>query len=181
VQANPDAQGRVLGDGVDRIAERLASEEATLHDVVLDVLETLRQALALRRVLFCLREARDDRLHARLSAGDAAPAVLAAFRVPLRVSPSLAPDLFTAVCLKGVDTVIADAAAPAVAARLPSWFVPPVWAPTFLLLPVVLRQTTVALVYADRPAAGSIVIAERELRQVRTLRNQIATALRQSR
>jgi hypothetical protein len=93
----------------------------------------------------------------------------------------LAPDLFTAVCLKGVDTVIADAAAPAVAARLPSWFVPPVWAPTFLLLPVVLRQTTVALVYADRPAAGSIVIAERELRQVRTLRNQIATALRQSR
>ena len=54
------------------------------------------------------------------------------------------PVLFYAVCafaliVKGADTLIADATVPSIAARLPAWFREGVGAPSFLLLPLLLK------------------------------------------
>jgi len=88
-------------------------------------------------------------------------------------------DLFAAVCHKGADTLITDASAPMIAARLPAWFVSHVHAPAFLLLPLTLKGAPFALIYADMAQPGGIDLGEKELSMLRTLRNQAVMAFRQ--
>ena len=84
------------------------------------------------------------------------------------------------MCQKGVDTLIADATAANVAARLPAWLRREAQAQTFLLLPMAMKGSTFALIYADRAQAGSIAAGEKELSLLRTLRNQAVMAFRQA-
>jgi hypothetical protein len=53
-------------------------------------------------------------------------------------------------------------------------------AKTFVLLPLLIKGTAVALIYCDRERAGSIVIPEKELSLLKTLRNQALLAIKQS-
>jgi hypothetical protein len=99
-------------------------------------------------------------------------------RVPLVAGKS--PDLFSAVCAKGVDTLIADATQAAIAGRLPAWFVQHVKAPSFLLLPLMIKGATFAMIYADRAEPGGIALGDKELALLRTLRNQAVMAFKQA-
>jgi eukaryotic-like serine/threonine-protein kinase len=72
-------------------------------------------------------------------------------------------DLFAAVCRKGVDTLINDARAANIAARLPAWFQQHVDASAVLLPPMALKGATFALICADKANLGEICIDEREL------------------
>jgi hypothetical protein len=101
-------------------------------------------------------------------------------RVALKLAPGSAPDLFSAVCLKGADTLISDASAAPIAARLPAWFRQSIDAPTFLLLPLALKGAPFGLIYADKARAGAIELGEKELSLLRTLRNQALMAFRQA-
>ena len=112
-----------------------------------------------------------------LGLGDDVDAVKTAFKVPLK--PAAAPDLFSAICTKGMDTLIADATAANVAQRLPAWYRSSVNAPTFLLLPMAMKGKTFALIYADKGKPGGIEVDEKELSLLRTLRNQAVMAFRQ--
>jgi hypothetical protein len=76
--------------------------------------------------------------------------------------------------------LIADAAAAQIATRLPPWLQRNVQARTFLLLPLVMKGATFALIYADRAQAGSIAAGEKELSLLRTLRSQAVMAFRQA-
>ncbi len=157
----------------------MVSESLRLNEVLRMVLETLLRALQLRRVVFALRDPAAQALVGRIGLGEGAQALAGALRVPLRVAPGENADLFTAVCLKGSDTLISDASVATVAARLPRWFGPPAAAPCFLLLPLALRNAPLGLIYADHPRAGGIVLGEQELALLRTLRNQAVMAFRQ--
>lgn len=172
----------VLTAGIQDITATLVDQFA-LASVLRMVLETLLRALGARRVVFCLRDARSPRLVGRFGLGERAQELAPRFEVPLGPpAAGEAPDLFAAVALKGVDTLIADAAAPGIAARLPGWFRQEVAAPTFLLLPLVLKQPAgekvIGLIYADQGQAGGLRLDERELALVRTLRNQAVMAFR---
>ena len=107
-------------------------------------------------------------------------ALVSQFAVPLGAGRLPAQDLLGAVCQKGVDTLIADAAATAVAKRLPPWLQRDDQPRTFLLLPLVMKGATFALIYADRAQAGSIAAGEKELSLLRTLRSQAVMAFRQA-
>ena len=126
--------------------------------------------------MFCLRDARTGALTGRFGLGDSAARVAQAFKVPLQG----ATDLFSAVCAKGVDTLISDAAVGSIAARLPAWYAREVAAPTFLLLPLTLKGAPFALIYADQAQAGGIVLGGKEMALLRTLRNQAVMAFRQA-
>ena len=91
-----------------------------------------------------------------------------------------APDLFAAVCTKGADTMIDDATQPRVAERLPGWYRDAVNAPTFLLLPLMIKGAPFGLIYADKGEKGALQLGEKELALLRTLRNQAVMAFRQS-
>jgi hypothetical protein len=165
----------IMAAGIQDITNSMV-ESFRLNEVLRMILETMFRALAFRRVVFCLRDARTEALAGRFGLGADVERVAASFRIPLRG----ANDLFSAVCLKGADTLISDASAPNIAARLPAWYRQAVDAPAFLLLPLMLKGAPIALIYADKARAGGIELGERELSLLRTLRNQAVMAFKQA-
>ncbi|MDY0747150.1 HDOD domain-containing protein [Paucibacter sp. R3-3] len=169
----------MLTAGVQDITQAMV-ESFKLNEVLRMILETIYRGLGFRRVVFCLRDPKTDALTGRFGLGEGVEAVTPAFRVALSAPPGTVADLFSAVCQKGVDTLIADAGVPKIAERLPAWFQGPVRASSFLLLPMAMKGAPFALIYADKVRAGSIDLGEKELSLLRTLRNQAVMAFKQA-
>jgi eukaryotic-like serine/threonine-protein kinase len=155
----------LLQRGLDALRQTQATPQVMLQRL----LEILHRALGLRCVVCCLREASTGHLVGRLAVGPGAREISTAFRI----EPSLLPgaDLFGALCAKGADTLIADAAAAPVASRLPVWYRQAVNAPTFLLLPMSLKGLPLGLIYADMAQAGALVLGPADLSLLRALRD----------
>ena len=172
----PDEAAAMLAAGIQDITNSMV-EDFRLNEVLRMILETMFRALGFRRVVFCLRDPKTETLTGRFGLGEGVEAAKAAFKVPLRQGSD---DLFAAVCAKGADTLISDAAAAGIAARLPTWFRAPVAGQAFLLLPLRLKGATFALIYADKAEPNAITVGEKELSLLRTLRNQAVMAFRQA-
>jgi serine/threonine protein kinase len=175
----------VLTAGIQDVTNTLAQESFRLNEVLRMILETMYRALGFRCVVFALKDPRSGILTGRFGLGEGAQALASQFNVVLQArqggqGEAKAQDLLAAVCHKGVDTLIADATAANVAARLPVWLRREPQARTFLLLPMAMKGATFALIYADRAQAGSIAAGEKELSLLRTLRNQALMAFRQA-
>jgi eukaryotic-like serine/threonine-protein kinase len=170
----------VLAAGIQDITNSLVDERFKLNEVLRMVMETMLRALNFRRVVLCLRDAKTGMIIGRLGVGEGAAAVAPLFQIPLKTVPGSTPDLFSLVCIKAADTLIADARAPQIAQRLPPWFSQKVAAPSFLLLPLQHRDAPLGLLYADRAEPGGVRVDEKELNLLRTLRNQAVMAFRQA-
>eukprot|EP01041_Mallomonas_annulata_P027672 gene27673-49338_t len=133
------------------------------------ILETMFRALGFRRMVFCLRDPKTEVLTGRFGLGEGSEAAVRAMKVPLKAQG----DLFAAVCLRGADTLINDATEPRMQARLPQWYRTGLNAPSFLLLPLQIKGQPFALIYADQATAGGIVVDDKALGLLRTLRNQL--------
>jgi serine/threonine protein kinase len=176
-QPQPQPQvAELLAAGVQEITDAMVNS-FQLNGVLRMILETIYRALGFRRVIFCLRDGRGQTLTGRLGVGQDVERLAPLLRVELTQQP---PDLLAAVCIKGADTLIQDARAPNVAARLPSWFKGEMQAQSFLLLPLVLKGAPLGLIYADHAEAGAVQLGEKELSLLRTLRNQAVMAFRQA-
>ena len=165
----------VLAAGIQDITNSMV-EDFKLNDVLRMILETMFRALGFRRIIFCLRDPKTQTLSGRFGLGEGAERVSANFKVPL----NSASDLFTAVCVKGADTLITDATVGTIAARLPAWYREHVNAPAFLLLPMQVKGAPFVLIYADKATPGGIELGEKELSLLRTLRNQAVMAFKQA-
>ncbi|MFG6462847.1 HDOD domain-containing protein [Roseateles sp. DXS20W] len=172
----PAAPVELLAAGVQEITDAMVNS-FQLNAVLRMILETIYRALNLRRVIFCLRDARGQTLTGRLGVGLDVERLAPLLRVDLVQQP---PDLLAAVCLKGADTLIQDARAANIAARLPVWFKGELQAQSFLLLPLMLKGAPLGLIYADHAQAGAVQLGEKELSLLRTLRNQAVMAFRQA-
>jgi serine/threonine protein kinase len=176
VMAVPDATQRMaapgLADGLERVRKAVAERSLRLNELLNLVLETVQQTLDMRCVVFCLRDPKSGQLIGRVALGPGSMETSAAFRITPAVAAG--SDLFAAVCAKGADLLISDAKA--VAAKLPGWYRQKVNAPTFLLLPLLLKGAPIGLIYADKATAGSIVLGETELGLLRGLRDQAVAA-----
>lgn len=180
--AQPPREQRAttLAAGVQEITDTMAGEGFRLDAVLRMILETMLRGLDLGRVVFCLRDAKADVLTGRFGLGEGADALVRKFQVALRPAADPGADLFTAVCIKGVDTLISDATLPNIAQRLPDWYRRQVDAAAFLLLPLHLKGRAFALIYADRAGSSGIDLDEKELSLLKTLRNQAVMAFRQA-
>ncbi|MCE4535987.1 HDOD domain-containing protein [Pelomonas sp. P7] len=172
----PAQASEILAAGIQEITDAMV-QNAQLNGVLRMILETIYRALGLRRVIFCLRDARGQTLTGRLGVGDDVERLAPLLRVDLTQQP---PDLFAAVCLKGADTLIQDARAANIAARLPAAFKGELQAQSFLLLPLMLKGAPLGLIYADHPRAGAVQLDDKQLSLLRTLRNQAVMAFRQA-
>ncbi|MGB0128871.1 MAG: HDOD domain-containing protein, partial [Rhodocyclaceae bacterium] len=170
-----DAQA-ILAAGIQDISNSLV-DEFSLNDVLRIILETIYRALGFQRVLLCVRDGRTQTMIGRLALGLDADTTAKKFRFPLGGTA----DVFNIVLAKGVDLLVHDAAESKIAGRVPDWYRKAVGAPTFILLPLAIRGSAVALIYADKDKPNDIVISEKELTLLRTLRNQAVLAIKQSR
>lgn len=159
-----------LGNTLEQVRSALASNSLRLNDVLNLVLDTMFRALDFRHVVFCLREASSGQLVGRVALGAGAAELRSSFR--FTPDGNAASNLFAWLSARGADLLISDSAS--VATRLPPWYRQRVNAPTFLLLPVMLKGSPIGMIYADKAKAGAIVLAENDLALLRALRDQMA-------
>ncbi len=176
----PEKVAELLAAGIQDITNHMVADNFKLNEVLRMILETMFRALQFRRIVFCLRDPKTETLTGRFGLGEGVETASPAFRVALRLQAGAPADLFTAVCLKGADTLISDATSGNIAGRLPAWYREKINAPAFLLLPLMMKNAPFALIYADKAKAGAIELGEKELSLLRTLRNQAVMAFRQA-
>ncbi|MBI2751274.1 MAG: HDOD domain-containing protein [Burkholderiales bacterium] len=182
----PDAAGNLPSKDL-RVTETLTAgiqditnamvEDFKLSDVLRMILETMFRAMHFDHIIFCMRDAKTETMTGRFGLGDGVEAHVKGFKSPLKAAT---PDLFAVVCNKGTDTMISDAAEPRLAQRLPNWYRTGLNAPTFLLLPLMIKGAPFGLIYADKKTRGALELDEKELALLRTLRNQAVMAFKQS-
>ena len=165
----------ILMAGIQDISNTLV-EDFKLNDVLRIILETMYRAKGFKRVILCVRDARANTMLGRFGFGPDAPEVARCFSFSL----AFTPDIFHAALSKGVDILISDTNDPKIASRIPPWYRKGVNAGTFVIFPLSIRNNPVAMIYADCDRAGEIVIPEKELSLLRTLRNQAVLAIKQS-
>ena len=167
---------QVLAAGIQDITNALV-DDVKLSDLLRMILETMYRAMNFQRIIFCMRDPKIDALTGRFGLGKDVETLAKSFNVSLKINGA---DLFTAVCTRGVDAMISDASEAHIATRLPLWYRKQINAPTFLLLPVNIKGRPIGLIYADKAEKGGLVLDEKELALLQTLRNQAVMAFRQS-
>ncbi len=165
----------ILMAGIQDISNTLV-EDFKLNDVLRIILETMYRAKGFKRVILCVRDAGNNSMLGRFGFGPDAIDITRRFNFSLVFTP----DIFHAALSKGVDILISDTNDAKIAARIPAWFRKGVNAGTFVIFPLCIKNNPVAMIYADRDHAGEIVISEKELSLLRTLRNQALLAIKQS-
>ena len=175
--AKSDQAAQTLAAGIQDITNAMV-EDFRLSDVLRMILESMFRALEFNRIVFCMRDTKTDMLTGRFGLGQGIEAVVKQFCVPM--NPSGPMDLFAAICSKGADTLISDTSDPRIMQRLPAWYLKAYNAPTFLILPLALKGKPFGMIYADKAQQGGLVVDEKELSLLRTLRNQAVMAFKQS-
>ncbi len=177
VNANgvPDSAQEILAAGIQDISNSLV-DDFSLNDVLRITLETMYRAMGFERVLLCLKDPKSGSMAGRFGFGADTNDLARLFRIPLSDSPNV----FQLAIAKGVDIIITDVDDPKIADKIPPWYRKLVIARTFVLFPLLIKGNPVALIYCDRDKPGSIVIPERELSLLKTLRNQAVLAIKQS-
>ena len=165
----------ILMAGIQDISNTLV-EDFKLNDVLRIILETMFRAKGFKRVILCVRDARSNTMLGRFGFGPDAFEMAKLFNFSLVFTP----DIFHAALSKGVDILISDTKDPKIASRIPDWYRKGVNAGTFVIFPLCIKSNPVAMIYADCDQAGEIVIPEKELSLLRTLRNQAVLAIKQS-
>ena len=171
-----NARMLALEEGIANVTSALAGDSFRLNEVLRTILQTMHDALGFRCVVFGMRDQKTGFITGRLGLGAAAAALSAQFRVD--VNPNGPVDLLSVACKKAADTLISDASADNVRTRLPSWLQREADARSFVLLPLTMKSAPFALIYADCATAGGIVLGDRELSLLRTLRNQAVMAFK---
>ena len=165
----------VLTAGIQDISNSLV-DDFSLNDILRIILETMYRAIGFKHVLLCLKDGRAGMMAGRFGFGPDAAEIVKHFRFPL----AYAPDVFHLSSSKGADILISNIDDAKIADKIPAWYRQNVPARTFVLLPLNIKHQPLALIYCDMDKPGAIVISERELQLLKTLRNQAVLAIKQA-
>ena len=172
--ATPSPQ-QVLSAGIRDITETLTSD-FSLNDVLHMALETIYRGMGFSRTMIFIRDPRASAMRARFGFGAGIEKLIPQCTFPL----AFEPDVFHVSLGKGLDIVIENTQAENVVQRIPLWHRQVLNARSFLLLPVVLKNQPVGLLYADSDRTEGIKINAEQLDLLRTLRTQVVLAFKQS-
>lgn len=149
-----------------------------LADIFKLVAELLYRSELFDHVLVCVLDRPSQSLIGRVGLGKNAAQMRSLFRIPL----SFTPDVFHAAIAKGQDILISDATADNILNRIPEWYVRAfqnnAHAHAFLLLPIMVNNKPLGLIYADK-VSQPLQIPSHLLGLLKALRNQAALALHQ--
>lgn len=168
---NPDS---ILGAGIQDVTNTMMGEY-NLNDVLQMVLETMHRGMEFHRTLFMIRNNKLGRMEARSGFGPDIGEVIPNFYFPLH----FVPDVFHLSIEKGVDISIEDIRALNISDKVPVWYLDTINAPSFILLPLMLNDKAIGLIYADMLEANQLDISHQQLSLLRTLRNQAVLAIKQ--
>ncbi|MDX8379791.1 MAG: HDOD domain-containing protein [Gallionella sp.] len=170
----PLNQEAILGAGIQDVTASLVSD-FNLNDVLQMVLETIYRGMGFYRVLILVRDNNQKAMVARFGFGYGIDAIIPRFHFSL---PFVA-DVFHLSVEKGLDIAIENINAPNIANKIPEWYRNTINAPCFILLPVMLKDKAIGLIYADMNTTHSLNLTQHQLSLLRTLRNQAVLAIKQ--
>jgi len=165
----------VLSTGIRDVAETLTADFA-LNDVLQMVLEIMYRGMGFSHTMIFIRDTGSNTMRARFGFGAGIERIVSQCSFPL----TFAPDVFHVALEKCADIVIENTQAENIMQRIPDWYRQVVSAKSFLLLPVVLKNRTLGLLYADSERPEGIKINSEQISLLRTLRSQVVLALKLS-
>lgn len=164
----------VLSAGIQDVTTSLVSD-FDLNDILQMILETMYRGMAFHRAVILIRDNRQAAMVARFGFGEDVSKVIPDFRFPLK----FAPDVFHLAIEKGLDIAIEDIKAPNMAGKIPAWYQAAINAPSFILLPVMVKEKAIGLFYGDTLKVNNFKMSQQQLSLLRTLRNQAVLAIKQ--
>lgn len=164
----------ILSSGIQDVTASLVGD-FNLNDVLQMVMETMYRGIGFNRILFLIRDNKQNAMVAKFGFGAGVETLVPRFRFSL---PFVA-DVFHLSLEKGLDIAIENVDAPNIADKIPGWHRSNVNAPCFILLPIMLKDKAVGMFYADMQIANSLNVSQQQLSLLRTLRNQAVLAIKQ--
>lgn len=164
----------MLNAGIQDVTNTLV-EDFNLNDVLRMVLETIYRSLGFNRTMIFIRDPKQNQMVARFGFGNNIDDIIPHCRFSLKFEP----DVFHLAIDKGTDIVIEDVQAENIANKMPAWHRNAIDAQSLLLLPIMINNKAIGLLYADMQEAHSLQLTQRQLSMLRTLRNQAVLAIKQ--
>ncbi len=174
VEPDADDPASLLAAGLQEMTEALVAG-AGISDILHMMLEIFYRTGSFDRVMIAVRDKDGKSLSGRFGFGKNIDQAVSAFKVPL----TYAHDAFQVAANQGVDILIANTGDEALKSRIPDWHRQRLGARAFLLLPMVVDNKTLALLYADRDK-GVLQLDSKMLNLLKVLRNQALLVMQQT-
>ena len=166
----------VLTAGLQDVSNSLIDDNMSVNDILRMILEAMYTGMGFSHVVLCIKDGRHNTMCGKFGFGDGVQNLIKAFCFSLEEKP----DVFLVALQNNADILITDIDDPKIATRVPAWYRKHVPARTFVLFPIIVKGKPIGLIYADRAEPGEIMIPEKELSLLKSLRNQAVLAIRQS-
>ena len=166
----------VLTAGLQDVSNSLIDDNMSVNDILRMILEAMYTGMGFSHVVLCIKDGRHNTMCGKFGFGDGVQNLVKAFSFSLEEKP----DVFLVALQNNADILITDIDDAKIATRVPAWYRKHVPARTFVLFPIIVKGKPIGLIYADRADPGDIMIPEKELSLLKSLRNQAVLAIRQS-
>lgn len=173
VEPETDDPASMLAAGLQEMTEALVGG-AAISDILHMVLEIFYRTGAFDRVMIAVRDKDNKSLSGRFGFGKDIDKVIGAFKVNL----TYAHDVFQVSASQGVDILVTDTKDEKITSRIPEWHHQRLKSRGFLLMPLVVDNKTLALLYADKDNS-TLDLDSKMLNLLKVLRNQALLVLRQ--
>jgi len=170
---SPDAE-LIMTEGLQEVTSMLLEERSNLSQIFNVVLETIYRAMAFQHVVLCLYDVKNQQYAARLGFGEDIEEFMREFQFASRYSATV----FHAALKNGVDLYIEDSKSLKIRENIPEWYWKCAGAGSFILLPLIMSQRPIGIIYADHPRANGMNLSGKQLNLMKALRSQIVLAFR---
>ena len=168
----PEQQNQIM-DAIQEITDAIL-EGAPLNDVLIMVMETIYTNFNFHRIMFCFINKGRTSINARFGFGPNIEEITSRFSIPNGGS-----DIFNMSMKQAKDLIIEDTSADDATNLIPAWYRSKFAKKSLLVYPIVVKNIPIGLIYIDSIAPINVA-DESRLGPVKTLRNQIILAIRQS-
>jgi len=173
-QQDTQSSEKALTNGIQDITNTLTDDDVSINQVMQMILETIYRALSESRVLLGLRDNASNSIKGKFGYGEDIEKLVQNFYIPLAYES----DVFHIAFKNNVDVKIEDTHDAKIKDKIPDWYHQKIGAKSFVLFPIVIKHSPIAIIYIDNAQSKSITISDSQLSLLKTLRNQAILALK---
>ncbi len=172
--ANPQQTSeKALTDGIQDITNTLTGDY-TINQVMQMIMETIYRSLSGARVLLGLRNKANNTIEGKYGYGENIDELKRHFIIPLAYQA----DVFHIAFKNNVDIKIDDSKDEKITDKIPGWYHRKIGSKFFILFPIVIKHSPIAVIYIDSTESKAISISDNQLGLLKTLRNQAILAIK---
>ena len=165
----------IIMEGIQELSQ-LMMTDYDIDTIAAMGLEIFYRALDFQRALMFVQDGGSRRLSVRFAYGRDCQQLIGSLDFDLKQSK----DLFNLSLNVGKDLIVEDSYDEKMNHLMPAWYRDHIDAPSFVFLPIVIRNACIGALYADRDSVG-LPVSETEHRYLSMLRNQLTLSFKYKR